>query len=172
VAFAIWENSKAFANFLESTSFLTPERVCLQMDTSYVLSSHRSNEKKRAEHIFGRRRMESLEKSIPFSAVSTLKNTQTRTTRHYSRRWVSLEPVSSFFPHHATINLRFCLVFLYRSLASLSLLPVARLTCTPSCTLLVIGMLAFGFFVDRVGRKSGMLASSAFIIVFVALSAG
>ncbi|GAA6009062.1 hypothetical protein JCM11491_005732 [Sporobolomyces phaffii] len=36
----------------------------------------------------------------------------------------------------------------------------------------VVGMLAFGYFVDKVGRKSGMLASSAFIIVFVALSAG
>ncbi|GAA5954253.1 hypothetical protein JCM3765_005332 [Sporobolomyces pararoseus] len=36
----------------------------------------------------------------------------------------------------------------------------------------VLGMLAFGYFVDRIGRKSGMLASSAFIIVFVALSAG
>ncbi|GAA5899751.1 uncharacterized protein JCM6883_005978 [Sporobolomyces salmoneus] len=36
----------------------------------------------------------------------------------------------------------------------------------------VVGMLSFGYFVDRFGRKSGMLASSAFIIVFVALSAG
>ncbi|GAA5968569.1 hypothetical protein JCM11641_007682 [Rhodosporidiobolus odoratus] len=36
----------------------------------------------------------------------------------------------------------------------------------------IVGMLSFGYFVDRYGRKYGMLTASAIMIVFSALSAG
>jgi len=36
----------------------------------------------------------------------------------------------------------------------------------------VVGMLAWGYLVDRFGRKAGMFSASAIIIIFTALSAG
>lgn len=42
----------------------------------------------------------------------------------------------------------------------------------PFSSSLVVGMLAWGYIIDRFGRKTGMFSASIIVIVFTALSAG